>query len=286
MRRATSARRRAGVPCRRASAPVTRAQAGFTLLELLVASALLAVLAVIGWRGLEAVLSSRDRIVERSDALQAMSVTFAQLDEDLRRSWPVRLLDLPVPPLAFRGSGATPVLELLREGGGASDASRIERIAYRLRDGRFERGFGPLLAVPGAASGDPAGMGGIGAAGGSGTAAGFDDGAGAAFGGVAAASGALPLSSAPLVWQPLLAGVVQVRYRGWVVQRGWIDAPTLAAMQSTAQAAAVPGGASAAAQAAAAAARASADARQVVGVEVEIVRANGERYVRVFPRQD
>ena len=260
---------------------------GFTLIELLVASALLAILAVIGWRGLDAVLTSRDRIVERSDELQAMSVAFSQMDEDLRRSWPVRLLGLAVPTLTFRPTDAGMTLQLLREGGGASDPSRIERVAYRLRDGLLERGFGPLLAVTG-------------------------DGPLGSMSGTAAAGGSLPLSDAPLIWQPLLRDVSAVRYRGWLARRGWIDAPTLAAAQAalavqSTQAGLLPGAAASAATApgatsagaataaaasgnpaaaAAAAATAQAAEQRVLGVEIELLRANGERYVRVFPVQD
>ena len=71
-----------------------RGEAGFTLLELLIAVSLMAVLAVLGWRGLESVLTTRDRIVRASDDLRALSVTFTQMEEDLRRAWPVRLLKM------------------------------------------------------------------------------------------------------------------------------------------------------------------------------------------------
>ena len=64
---------------------------GFTLLELLIAIALMALLAVLGWRGLDSVLRSRERIAANSDDLRGLSVAFSQLDEDLRRSWVVRL---------------------------------------------------------------------------------------------------------------------------------------------------------------------------------------------------
>ena len=91
---------------------------GFTLLEVMVAMALMAVLALLSWRGLDSVLDSRERLVSASDDLGALSLTFAQLEEDLRRSWSVRLLGLPLPAIAFvpavPGEGA-PRLRLLRE---------------------------------------------------------------------------------------------------------------------------------------------------------------------------
>ena len=87
---------------------------GFTLLEVLVACALLAVLAVISWRGLESVLSARDRITSYSDDLRAMTVAFSQIDEDLRRSWPVRLLRLPRRPVAFAVTEGAVILSTSR----------------------------------------------------------------------------------------------------------------------------------------------------------------------------
>ena len=121
-----------------------RRHAGFTLLELLVAAALLAVLAVLSWRGLDSVLVARERIVMSSDELRALTVAFAQMDEDLRRSWPVRLLRLPAPAIGFTVSGerAQAQLELLREASSAAEPTRVQRVAYRLRNGLLERGFG------------------------------------------------------------------------------------------------------------------------------------------------
>ena len=56
-----------------------RGEAGFTLLELLIAVSLMAVLAVLGWRGLESVLTTRDRIVRASDAQIATGIVNAGL---------------------------------------------------------------------------------------------------------------------------------------------------------------------------------------------------------------
>lgn len=118
-----------------------RRHAGFTLVELLVALGLMAVVSLLGWRGLDTVLRTRDRIVEHSDAMRALSTAFSQLEEDLRRSWPVRLRLPGAQTIGFRpqddGGFA---LEMVREspvGGGAS----LQRIAWRVREGRLERGF-------------------------------------------------------------------------------------------------------------------------------------------------
>lgn len=306
---------------RRRGRPSRRVSRGFTLLEVLVACALLAVLAVIGWRGLEAVLSARDRITAYSDDLRAMTVAFSQIDEDLRRSWPVRLMRLPRRPVAFAVADGAVTLELLREGGGALDSTRVERVAYRLREGRLERGFGALLATP--SVGDLT-SGGVGMSGGGTIGEAMSADAAAAASAASAASAgatALPLSNAPLVWQPLLADVAAVQYRAWVRQRGWADPATLAAAQAVAAAstpaarppAGMPSGtppgqgapgaqgaqgaqgvsgvnanaeAARAAEAVRAAAENAAAAVEVTGIEMILVRRDGQRFVRVFPVAD
>lgn len=161
--------------------------AGFTLLELLVAVALMAILAVLSWRGLDSVLASRDHITRHTDETRAISVLFSQLDEDLRRSWPLRHLDaLGRRPLAFvRDDVDGPVrIDLLREAPVDSPV-RFERVVYRLRGGLIERGFGPWRPD---AENEP------------------------------------PLQ----VWQPLLADVDDIAWRGWLAGRnGWQDGAAL-----------------------------------------------------------
>jgi general secretion pathway protein J len=180
---------------------------GFTLIELLVAAALLAVLAVLSWRGLDAVLESRRRIVAASDELRALTLAFSQLDEDLRRSWPVRLLRLPAPSIGFTVSGeqAVATLELLREATGAAEPTQLQRVAWRLRGGVLERGFGAWSA--------PAA-----------------DGAVQAAPALSAPTGADPAAARAggLVWQPILGGVAQLQMQGWIAQQGWIAAEALA----------------------------------------------------------
>lgn len=163
---------------------------GFTLLELLIAVALLSVLAMLSWRGMDSVLRGRDRIVSASDELRSLSVALSQMEEDLRRSWSIRLLGLSEPSIAFAlGDGAMPDMALLRETSGA-DAMQVQRVIYRLRAGRFERGFGPWAAP--------------------------------------SPDGSQPVAETPITWQPLLENVDEVRYRAWVPSRGWQPANTIA----------------------------------------------------------
>jgi general secretion pathway protein J len=55
---------------------------GFTLLEMLVAITLLAVMAVIGWRALDVMTRSRERLVDHDARLDALKVLYGQFQSD------------------------------------------------------------------------------------------------------------------------------------------------------------------------------------------------------------
>lgn len=162
---------------------------GFTLIELLIAVTLMAVLAVLGWRGLDSVLKGRERITETSDGLRALSVTFTQLEDDLRRSWPTRLLNAGVSAIGFvvEEQGAPPAMHLLRELPPESGQAQLQRVVWRLRGGVLERGFG----------------------------------------GFAMARSDATVPQPPLTWQPLIRGVAAMHVRGWVAGRGWLPSAAL-----------------------------------------------------------
>jgi general secretion pathway protein J len=226
-----------------------RRDRGFTLIELLVAAGLLAVLALLSWRGLESVLTARERITAASDELRSLTMAFAQMDEDLRRSWPVRLLRLTVPSIAFSVSGerAQPMLELLRETTAANEPTQVQQVAYRLRDGVLERGFG--VWTPPAAEG----------------------------GGAAA-------NQLGLIWQPILGNVAALEMHGWIAGQGWLPAPTLAGQLRGPGNSPIATGQPGAGAAAAAAGAAQVPA--VTGLQVRVVRADGTQLLRVFPVRD
>jgi len=237
---------------------------GFTLIELLIAATLLAVLALLSWRGLDTVLTSRDRIAKASDELRLLTIASAQMDEDLRKSWPVRLLKLPVPSIAFSVSGeqASTTLELLRESTGALEPTKIQRVAWRLRGDVLERGFGPLVVSSAAQSARPA-------------------------------SGDPDAAAGGLVWQPVLGGVSALKMQGWVQGQGWVVAEALAGqLKAAAAAAAAPAGGQSGAPPAAgttpppAAAPPPAPVAMVTGLQVVVVRSDGKVLERVFPVKD
>lgn len=231
----------------RARARRAARSAGFTLLELLVAVSLLSVLAVLSWRGMEAVISGRDAIVERSDELRALTIAMAQIEEDLRRAWPVRLLGLPIPPVAFTPGDdrMPPALELLRETAGG-DSSQLQRVIWRLRDGVLERGFSvwtaPLPGEPDASN------------------------------------------TLPFTWQPVIGAVQGLEFRGWLTGRGWLPAATLAldpAINAPQQQIPVPPTGGGTPPAGGAPPILPVNSPLITGVELLMVR-RGERIFRIF----
>ena len=88
-----AARWRSWTGCCRAcdeSAPARRAQLGFTLIEVLVALALMALVSLISWRGLASVSSARDWIESQAEDTDAIVRSLGQLGRDVELSTTAR----------------------------------------------------------------------------------------------------------------------------------------------------------------------------------------------------
>lgn len=139
-----------------------RRACGFTLLELLVAMAVLAVLGTLGFRGLESVLNAEERLQAETRLWDGASLLFSQLSEDAAMAVGRTVRDASGrtrPPLQLSGAPddnapveeAQLVISRLGTGDGAAAQSAPRRVGYRLRGSTLEYLVWPALdAAPGA----------------------------------------------------------------------------------------------------------------------------------------
>ena len=102
------------------------AQSGFTLLELLIAIAIVALLALMGYRALAALSQSESRLATEATRWRALDLFFARLEGDLREAVP---RDAGNGTLAFSRAGPEFALD---------PGSAGQRLGYRLRNGTVE----------------------------------------------------------------------------------------------------------------------------------------------------
>ena len=110
----------------------SRAESGFTLVELLAALLVLALLALMAWRGLDVLMNSRDHIQAEADKWRHVQAFFTRFEGDVRLAAPrpVRRVSGTAPAWRGRSDAAQgPLLEFTRFAGTAS-ADAPYRIGY------------------------------------------------------------------------------------------------------------------------------------------------------------
>ena len=103
-----------------------RLRAGFTLVEVLVALLIMAVIATIGWRGIDSMARTRELAQESAEKTLRLSAIVGQLEADLMAVQD----NASVPALAFDGAS----LRLVRRSEGG-----LQMVVWALRDGRWQR---------------------------------------------------------------------------------------------------------------------------------------------------
>jgi general secretion pathway protein J len=118
--------------------------AGFTLIEILVALVIFAIMAMLSYRALAAVLDSREQLNAETQKWRDCALFFARVEQDLQGllNRPVRSADdIIAPPFAVNPDvTAEAMLALTRSGFAQADGllAAPQRVGYRLRDGSVE----------------------------------------------------------------------------------------------------------------------------------------------------
>lgn len=112
----------------------SRWRSGFTLVEMIVAISILALVAVLGWRGLDSIVRTRVALTAELEQTRGMQLTFAQLQNDCRQIAPAMLLGKRPSVLATPDR-----LLMVRLVLADQQPTRLQVVVYRLQDGVLMR---------------------------------------------------------------------------------------------------------------------------------------------------
>jgi general secretion pathway protein J len=111
-----------------------RSKAGFTLIELLVAISILAIVAVLGWRGLDSIVRARIALSAEIESTRGMQLAFAQMQSDAEHIASPVMLQNRTSLLADEDS-----MSLVRSVYLENEPTRLAVVTYRVRDGMLDR---------------------------------------------------------------------------------------------------------------------------------------------------
>lgn len=107
---------------------------GFTLVELIIAITILAMVAVLGWRGLDGIVRARSALTAEMEQTRGMQLTFAQLQSDCTHLAPDSLL--PTRPTLLVASDRLLMVRLVFV---EQQPAQVQVVDYRLREGLLIR---------------------------------------------------------------------------------------------------------------------------------------------------
>jgi general secretion pathway protein J len=129
-------------------------EAGFTLVELLVAIWIMSIVAIIAWRGLSALVATRDRLGPEADDVRALLTGFGQMERDLAHAVNPVLVGPESVPVSVQSVDGAPAIQILRFSELLPDgASAVQQVTYAVIDGTLLRQCSPAVRSVQAAAG-------------------------------------------------------------------------------------------------------------------------------------
>lgn len=113
---------------------------GFTLLELLVAITVLSIVSLIAWRGLDTLVSTRDRLEPEATDVRALLTAFGQMERDLAQVPNPKFLGLTHSPVSISVADGATMMQIARIAPSAPDRpTEVQTVYYRVVEGMLTR---------------------------------------------------------------------------------------------------------------------------------------------------